>query len=163
MAYSHNAPFHADVVGSYLRPSELKVARMDFAAGTISAAELKAVEDKLITELVAKQKAAGLHVITDGEFRRGWWHFDFMWGFNGVDHAAAAHRVAFHDEVTPADTATVTGKITGENHPFVEHFKFVKQFEWPVRPCPPPRRPVSCSPATPLPIRTTSSTGTMTN
>lgn len=72
MAYSHNAPFHADVVGSYLRPSELKVARMDFAAGTISAAELKAVEDKLITELVAKQKAAGLHVITDGEFRRGW-------------------------------------------------------------------------------------------
>lgn len=129
MAYSHNAPFHADVVGSYLRPSELKVARMDFAAGTISAAELKAVEDKLITELVAKQKAAGLHVITDGEFRRGWWHFDFMWGFNDVDHAAAAHRVTFHDEVTPADTATVTGKISGENHPFVEHFKFVKQFE----------------------------------
>ena len=52
-----------------------------------------------------------------------------MWGFNGVDHAAAAHRVAFHDEVTPADTATVTGRISGENHPFVEHFKFVKQFE----------------------------------
>lgn len=68
-------------------------------------------------------------MITDGEFRRGWWHFDFMWGFNGVDHAAAAHRVAFHDEVTPADTATVTGRISGENHPFVEHFKFVKQFE----------------------------------
>ena len=91
MAYSHNAPFHADVVGSYLRPSELKVARMDFAAGTISAAELKAVEDKLITELVAKQKAAGLHVITDGEFRRGWWHFDFMWGFNGVDPVSYTH------------------------------------------------------------------------
>lgn len=167
MAYSHNAPFHADVVGSYLRPSELKVARMDFAAGTISAAELKAVEDKLITELVVKQKAAGLHVITDGEFRRGWWHFDFMWGFNGVDHAAAAHRVAFHDEVTPADTATVTGKISGENHPFVEHFKFVKQFEdentVARQTMPSPRRPVSCSPATPLPIRTTSSMGTMTN
>ena len=109
MAYSHNAPFRADVVGSYLRPAELKAAREDFAAGKIDAAALKAVEDKAITELVAKQKAAGLHVITDGEFRRGWWHFDFMWGFNGVDHAAAAHRVAFHDEVTPADTATVTG------------------------------------------------------
>ena len=129
MAYSHNAPFRADVVGSYLRPAELKAAREDFAAGKIDAAALKAVEDKAITELVAKQKAAGLHVITDGEFRRGWWHFDFMWGFNGVDHAAAAHRVAFHDEVTPADTATVTGRISGENHPFVEHFKFVKQFE----------------------------------
>ena len=52
-----------------------------------------------------------------------------MWGFNGVDHVAAAHRVAFHDEVTPADTATVTGKLDGHDHPFVEHFKFVKQFE----------------------------------
>ena len=129
MVYSHNAPFRADVVGSYLRPAELKAAREDFAAGKIDAAALKAVEDKAITELVAKQKAAGLHVITDGEFRRGWWHFDFMWGFNGVDHAAAAHRVAFHDEVTPADTATVTGRISGENHPFVEHFKFVKALE----------------------------------
>ena len=129
MAYSKNAPFRADVVGSYLRPAELKQARADFAAGTIDAAGLKAVEDRLITELVAKQKAAGLHVITDGEFRRGWWHFDFMWGFNGVDHVAAAQRVAFHDEVTPADTATVTGKLDGHDHPFVEHFKFVKQFE----------------------------------
>ena len=79
MTYSHNAPFRADVVGSYLRPAELKQARADFAAGAIDAAALKAVEDRLITELVAKQKAAGLHVITDGEFRRGWWHFDFMW------------------------------------------------------------------------------------
>ena len=69
MVYSHNAPFRADVVGSYLRPAELKAAREDFAAGKIDAAALKAVEDKAITELVAKQKAAGLHVITDGEFR----------------------------------------------------------------------------------------------
>ena len=129
MTYSKNAPFRADVVGSYLRPDELKQARADYAAGIIDAAELKAVEDRLITDLVAKQKAAGLHVITDGEFRRGWWHFDFMWGFNGVDHVAAAHRVAFHDEVTPADTATVTGKLDGHDHPFVEHFKFVRQFE----------------------------------
>ena len=83
MTYSHNAPFRADVVGSYLRPAELKQARADFAAGAIDAAALKAVEDRLITELVAKQKAAGLHVITDGEARRGWGHFDFMWGFNG--------------------------------------------------------------------------------
>lgn len=66
MAYSKNAPFRADVVGSYLRPDELKQARADYAAGTIDAAGLKAVEDRLITDLVAKQKAAGLHVITDG-------------------------------------------------------------------------------------------------
>ena len=94
MTYSKNAPFRADVVGSYLRPDKLKQARADYAAGIIDAAGLKAVEDRLIADLVAKQKAAGLHVITDGEFRRGWWHFDFMWGFNGVDHVGAAHRVA---------------------------------------------------------------------
>ena len=76
MTYSKNAPFRADVVGSYLRPDELKQARADYAAGIIDAAGLKAVEDRLITDLVAKQKAAGLHVITDGEFRRGWWHLD---------------------------------------------------------------------------------------
>lgn len=80
MTYSQNAPFRADVVGSYLRPAELKQARADFAAGKIDEAALKAVEDNAITELVAKQKAAGLHVITDGEFRRGWWHLDCMWG-----------------------------------------------------------------------------------
>ncbi|NEG96918.1 5-methyltetrahydropteroyltriglutamate--homocysteine S-methyltransferase [Bifidobacterium sp. SMB2] len=129
MAYASNAPFHADVVGSYLRPEALKQARADYEAGNIDAAALKAVEDKAIEELVARQKQAGLHVITDGEFRRRWWHFDFMWGFAGVEHKAAAHRVAFHDEVTPADTAAVTGRLDGHNHPFVEHFKFVKQFE----------------------------------
>ena len=71
MTYSQNAPFRADVVGSYLRPAELKQARADFAAGKIDEAALKAVEDNAITELVAKQKAAGLHVITGWEFRRG--------------------------------------------------------------------------------------------
>ena len=131
MAYSHNAPFRADVVGSYLRPAELKAAREDFAAGKIDAAALKAVEDKAITELVAKQKAAGLHVITDGEFRRGWWHFDFMWGFNGVDHAAAAHRVAFHEDEntvarqtmpSPAQTRFVlTGNAAA--YPYDEFYK----------------------------------------
>ena len=78
MTYSQNAPFRADVVGSYLRPAELKQARADFAAGKIDEAALKAVEDNAITELVAKQKAAGLHVITDGEFSRSWWHLNCM-------------------------------------------------------------------------------------
>ena len=129
MTYAKNAPFRADVVGSYLRPAELKAARADYEAGRIDAAALKAVEDRCIEELVARQKAAGLHVITDGEFRRRWWHFDFMWGFNGVEHKEAAHRVAFHDEVTPAHTAAVTGSVDGADHPFVEHFKFVKALE----------------------------------
>ena len=129
MAYSKNAPFRADVVGSFLRPDVLKQARADFAAGVIDEAALRAVEDEAIRDLVAKQKAAGLHVITDGEFRRSYWHLDFMWGLQGIERRASRTGYQFHDEETTADTAVVTGKISGENHPFVEHFKFVKALE----------------------------------
>ena len=129
MPYTHNAPFRYDVVGSFLRPDVLHRARHDFAAGVIDAAALKAVEDEAIRDLVAKQKAAGLHVITDGEFRRSYWHLDFMWGLNGIERATARQGYMFHDEETTADTAVVKGKISGENHPFVEHFKFVHALE----------------------------------
>ena len=129
MAYSKNAPFRADVVGSFLRPDVLKQARADFAAGVIDAGALRAVEDEAIRDLVAKQKATGLHVITDGEFRRSYWHLDFMWGLQGIERRASRTGYQFHDEETTADTAVVTGKISGENHPFVEHFKFVKALE----------------------------------
>ena len=129
MAYIKNAPFRADVVGSFLRPDVLKQARADFAAGVIDEAALRAVEDEAIRDLVAKQKAAGLHVITDGEFRRSYWHLDFMWGLQGIERRTSRSGYQFHDEETTADTAVVTGKISGENHPFVEHFKFVKALE----------------------------------
>ena len=129
MAYIKNAPFRADVVGSFLRPDVLKQARADFAAGVIDAGALRAVEDEAIRDLVAKQKAAGLHVITDGEFRRSYWHLDFMWGLQGIERRTSRTGYQFHDEETTADTAVVTGKISGENHPYVEHFKFVKALE----------------------------------
>ena len=129
MAYSKNAPFRADVVGSFLRPDVLKQSRADFAAGVIDAGALRAVEDEAIRDLVAKQKAAGLHVITDGEFRRSYWHLDFMWGLQGIERRTSRTGYQFHDEETTADTAVVTGKISGESHPFVEHFKFVKALE----------------------------------
>ena len=129
MAYSKNAPFRADVVGSFLRPDVLKQARADFAAGVIDASALRAVEDEAIRDLVAKQKAAGLHAITDGEFRRSYWHLDFMWGLQGIERRTSRTGYQFHDEETTADTAVVTDKISGENHPFVEHFKFVKALE----------------------------------
>lgn len=129
MAYIKNAPFRADVVGSFLRPDVLKQARADFVAGVIDAGALRAVEDEAIRDLVAKQKAAGLHVITDGEFRRSYWHLDFMWGLQGIERRTSRTGYQFHDEETTADTAVVTGKISGESHPFVEHFKFVKALE----------------------------------
>lgn len=121
-----NAPFRCDIVGSFLRPNVLKQARADFNAGIIDAAQLKTVEDVAIRDLVAKQKAAGLKVVTDGEFRRSYWHLDFMWGLQGIERRASREGYMFHDEETTADTAVVTGPISGENHPFVEHFKFVK-------------------------------------
>ena len=129
MAYIKNAPFRADVVGSFLRPDVLKQARADFAAGVIDTGALRALEDEAIRDLVAKQKAAGLHVITDGEFRRSYWHLDFMWGLQGIERRTSRTGYQFHDEETTADTAVVTGKISGESHPFVEHFKFVKALE----------------------------------
>ncbi len=124
-----HAPFRCDVVGSFLRPAELKEARAKFAEGKLTAEELRAVEDRLITELVAKQKAHGLKAITDGEYRRSYWHLDFMWGLQGVEHIELEHGYQFHGEETTKGSLKLTGKISGENHPFVEDFKFVKQFE----------------------------------
>ena len=124
-----NAPFRADIVGSFLRPQAVKDARAAYVAGKLDASGLKAVEDEAIRDLVAKQKAAGLQVITDGEFRRSYWHLDFMWGLQGIERRTSRTGYQFHDEETTADTAVVTGKISGESHPFVEHFKFVKALE----------------------------------
>lgn len=119
------APFRADHVGSYLRPQELVEARAKFVAGEITKEQLKEIEDKTITELITKQKEVGLKGVTDGEFRRAYWHLDFFWGLNGVEHTQASIGYQFHDEITKPDSANLSGKITGDNHPFVEHFKFV--------------------------------------
>lgn len=125
-----NAPFRYDYVGSFLRPEKLKKARADFEAGIISYGDLKAVEDKAIISLVEEQKKAGYHVITDGEFRRATWHLDFMWGFSGVGHSKTENGLPFHGEAALVDDTYLTGKLAalGE-HPFVEHFRFVKALE----------------------------------
>jgi 5-methyltetrahydropteroyltriglutamate--homocysteine methyltransferase len=78
-------PFRADHVGSLLRSDTLKHARADHAAGKIDAQALRLIEDQEIKTLVAKQEAIGLHSITDGEFRRAFWHFDFLGGLGGVE------------------------------------------------------------------------------
>ena len=124
-------PFRYDYVGSFLRPEKLKKARADFQAGNIGEKELKEVEDVCIRELVAKQKEAGYHVITDGEFRRSAWHLDFMWGFEGIEHKKTVNgNTTFNAEAAMIDDTYVTGKISyKKNHPFVEHYKFVKALE----------------------------------
>lgn len=121
-------PFRADVVGSYLRPDYLTQARAKFTKGMISQQALTEIENQAITDLVHKQKTAGLHVITDGEFRRSWWHLDFMWGLNGVEKASLKEGYKFQGIISRPETARLTGKISGENHPFIEHFHFLMQF-----------------------------------
>ena len=123
-------PFRYDFVGSFLRPEKLKKARRQFDEGKINAAALKEVEDEAIIELVSKIKELGYHVITDGEFRRATWHLDFMWGFDGIGHTPTKTGLPFHGEAAMVDDTYIAGKIglTGE-HPFVEHFRFVKALE----------------------------------
>lgn len=120
------SPFRYDTVGSFLRPEALKTARAAFEAGELTREELTQAEDDAIIELIQKQEAAGLKAVSDGEFRRSWWHLDFFWGLNGVAFKVPERGYFFHGEETRPGTVTVTGKITGANHPFVEHFKFVR-------------------------------------
>ena len=123
------APFRADVVGSFLRPDKLKNARNLHRQGLLDAAGLKAVEDECITDLINQQIQHGLRGITDGEFRRSWWQLDFIWGLGGVKRVVTKKGRHFVGIETRAENAALEGKLSGKNHPFVEHFKFVKQFE----------------------------------
>ena len=123
-------PFRYDYVGSFLRPERLKKARADFESGMINPSQLKEVEDECILDLVNKIKDLGYHVITDGEFRRSTWHLDFMCGFNGIEHKKTlAGNTTFDGEEAMIDDTYMISKISVKEHPFVEHFKFIKALE----------------------------------
>lgn len=122
-------PFRYDFVGSFLRPQVLKNAKKAYQDGKISKEEFEKVVEEEITKVVAKQKELGFHVITDGEFRRTFWHLDFMWGFEGVAHENTGNGVKFNAELAVLDDTYLVGKIKAKAHPFVEYFKFLKQFE----------------------------------
>src|ERR1700689_2759846 len=119
-------PFRADHVASLLRPAALKSARERHAKGEIDAAALKAVEDREIEAVIKKQEAVGLHAITDGEFRRSWWHLDFLRGLDGVEKHVMDTGIAFAAVTTGNEGVRVTGKIGFSGHPMLEHFKFLK-------------------------------------
>jgi 5-methyltetrahydropteroyltriglutamate--homocysteine methyltransferase len=119
-------PFRADHVGSLLRPVALKEARAKRAGGGISTAELAAVEDREIGRILRMQDDIGLQSATDGEFRRSWWHLDFLWGLDGVERYVMEQGVAFAGVHTRPEGARVIGKIGFSSHPMLEHFRFVK-------------------------------------
>lgn len=125
-----HAPYRYDVVGSFLRPDYLRSARAQFERGEISDEELKAVEDKAILDLIDKEKKAGLHIITDGEFRRLTWHLDFMWNITGVARIKSeTGNTTFEGEAAAIDDVAIEGKLSAHDHPFIEHFLFVKAQE----------------------------------
>ena len=125
----YQTPYRYDFVGSFLRPQEVKQAKADYSEGKITKEECDAIVDKAVTEVVAKQKELGFHIITDGEFRTTYWHLDFMWGFEGVGHEQTGAGVQFNAEMAAVEDTYLTGKVKAKAHPFVEGFKFLKQFE----------------------------------
>src|SRR5437763_12459765 len=118
-------PFRADHVGSLLRPAALKEAREKRARGEMSAGELTTIEDREIERVIKKQEEVGLRAVTDGEFRRSWWHLDFLWGLDGVERYVMESGVTFTGVKTRAEGVQVTSKIGFSGHPMIEHYKFV--------------------------------------
>lgn len=121
------APFRADHVGSFLRPQRLKDARKKFNEGKISQEELTRTEDEEILKLIAEEKTAGLKSITDGEFRRAWWHFDFMQNLLDAE-LTEGEPYAFHDVTTRSHIIKINAPIRyNPQHPFFRHFTFLKE------------------------------------
>jgi len=130
MADNARPPFRADHVGSLLRPPEVLRARDDFAAGKISAQQLKEIEDAAIREIISKQREVGLKTVTDGELRRESWHMDFIYQLGGIKKVQDdTIRVAFHNkdknyEWAPP-SAHITERVTLPNTIFADAFTFL--------------------------------------
>src|SRR6185436_5283720 len=119
------APFRADHVGSLLRPRELHDLREQVRLGKASAAQLKEAEDRLIRDAVKLQEDLGLQAITDGEFRRDWWHIDFIHGFDGVDLTVNKQHT-FHASDEQPPMFKLSSKVRRTKPSMLEHFKFLK-------------------------------------
>ncbi|MEX2128073.1 MAG: 5-methyltetrahydropteroyltriglutamate--homocysteine S-methyltransferase [Xanthobacteraceae bacterium] len=120
-------PFHADHVGSLLRSRKLAEARVKRERNEITAQQLRAVEDEEIRLLIKKQEEVGLETITDGEYRRSWWHFDFLGMLDGAELYDTGQGIQFQGVQTKSESVRVVGKVDfPQNHPFIDHFRFVK-------------------------------------
>ena len=130
MAPRTSPPFRADHVGSLLRPQRLLQARDDYAAGRITAADLRAVEDEEIPQAIQMQEEVGLQSATDGEFRRASWHMDFIYALGGVSKAPGHLAVKFLNaagdiEFTPV-SIRIDGKLRIEDTIFADAFTFLR-------------------------------------
>ncbi len=119
-------PFRADQVGSLLRPPEIKEARARVERGEMSAGELRAIEDRCIREAVARQESLGLEVVTDGEYRRGWWNHDFLGKIDGVEIELDQKSYKFAGSDDPRYTPKVKRKVSRARPMMLDHFKYLK-------------------------------------
>jgi 5-methyltetrahydropteroyltriglutamate--homocysteine methyltransferase len=119
-------PFRADHVGSLLRPAALKAARAKRERGEITAEELEAIEDREIAQVIRKQEETGLKSVTDGEFRRAFWNYDFLGRIDGVEAYLGERKIKFQGPQPKPMMLRVVGKLGGYRaHPMIDHFKFV--------------------------------------
>ncbi|MGO2082224.1 5-methyltetrahydropteroyltriglutamate--homocysteine S-methyltransferase [Vagococcus sp.] len=119
---------HYDIVGSFLRPGKLKDTREKWLRGEVSELELKKIEDQAIREVITKQIGLGLPIVSDGEFRRSYWHLDFFWGFKGVEHTIMKQGYLFHGEETRADSAKLIGRVAfNPEHAVFQEFTFAQE------------------------------------
>jgi 5-methyltetrahydropteroyltriglutamate--homocysteine methyltransferase len=121
-------PFRADHVGSLLRTRSLKEARARREKGEGSAIELKAIEDREIAAAIRKQEEIGLRAVTDGEFRRAFWNYDFLGALPGVEAYLGERKIKFQGVNPKPMMLRVTGRLgTFTGHPMLDHFKFVRE------------------------------------
>jgi len=125
--HRNRPPFRADMVGSLLRTAALKEARDQHQQGRLSAEGLREVEDREIRSLIKRQEEIGLQAVTDGEFRRAYWHFDFLEHLDGVTSIEADSGMNFKGGVGITKALRVTGKVGFTHHPMIDHFRFVKE------------------------------------
>ena len=117
-------PFRADHVGSLLRPPELAEARAAHKAGRLSDDALREVEDRCVTRAIARQEEIGLRAATDGEYRRAYWHYDFVSGLDGVEIYEPEQKIQFKGATLP-HSLRVSGRIAYRRPVMVDHFRFL--------------------------------------
>ncbi len=118
-------PFRADHVGSLLRPRELAAARAERKAGKLSADALRAIEDRCIETAIRKQEEIGLRAATDGEYRRAFWHYDFVSGLDGIELYEPEQKILFKGGLPLPLMLRVVGKIGWSKPVMVDDFRFV--------------------------------------
>src|ERR1700744_6591620 len=118
-------PFRADHVGSLLRPKVLQEARAKWKAGTLPHDALRAVEDQCIAAAITRQEDIGLRAATAGEYRRAYWHYDFVAGLDGVEIYEPAEKVQFQGNVSLGHKLRVNGRIGWTRPVMIEHYHFL--------------------------------------